>query len=272
MSGAFFVAYKQTEIENRKRMWSLCPFTIKQGDCLELMKDIPENSVDMILCDLPYGTTACKWDTVIPFKSLWEQYFRIAKSNAAICLFSAQPFTTQLIHSNLKHFRYCWYWQKNNKTGFAFARYQPMRCVEDVCVFYKKLPTYNPQGLKKVEKPKVRQKIKAHNESVYAIAKETGNSYISKYTNYPCHILQFKNEVASNKNRLHPTQKPVALLEYLIKTYTNENDVVLDNCMGSGSTGVAAINTNRRFIGIEKDDKYFEIAKQRIESAVFSLQ
>ncbi len=227
-------------------------------------------SVDFILCDLPYGTTNCEWDNIIPFEPLWEQYNRIIKSNGAIVLFSAQPFTTKLIHSNLKHFRYCWYWKKNNVTGFSYARYQPMRCIEDICVFYKKMPTYKPQGLKRVENPRIR-KPKEKKDSVYKTSTLL-NEHVQKYTNYPKHLLDFKNEVASNKNRLHPTQKPVKLLEYLINTYTNEGETVLDNCMGSGSTGVACVNTGRKFIGIEKEDKYFEIAKQRINNAVFSLQ
>lgn len=230
------------------------------GDCLELMKEIPDKSIDMILCDLPYGTTDCKWDVIIPFDLLWQQYSRIAKDNTAIVLFSAQPFTTKLIHSNLKKFKYCWYWKKNNATGGIFCKYQPMRCIEDICVFYDKMPTYNPQGLKKLEKIKVSQPV---GNGVY---KKKKNPSIQTHTGYPKHLLEFANE-ALNSKRLHPTQKPVKLLEYLIKTYTNEGDVVLDNCMGSGSTGVASVNTNRSFIGIEKDNDYFAIAKERIEQA-----
>ena len=251
-----------------KRWWGLCPQLI-QGDCLEVMKDIPDGSVDFILCDLPYGTTDCKWDSIIPFEPLWKQYNRIIKENGAIVLFAAQPFTTKLIQSNFKNFRYCWYWKKNNVTGGQFAKVQPMRCVEDICVFYKKAPTYNPQGLVKLEKPRTiyADKIKSN------VYKWRGGDVVTqKYTNYPKHLLKFKNEVSSNKNRLHPTQKPVALLEYLIKTYTSEGETVLDNCMGSGSTGVACVNTNRRFIGIENDNKYFEIARQRIEDVAFSMQ
>lgn len=230
------------------------------------MKDIPDNSIDLILCDLPYGTTDCKWDSIIPFERLWEQYSRIAKPETPIVLFAAQPFTTKLIHSNFKDFRYCWYWKKNNVTGALLCKVQPMRCIEDICVFYKKKPVYNPQGLKKLEQVKVRQPIESE---VYSKKK---NPSVQTHTGYPKHFLEFDNEAVSNKNRFHPTQKPVKLLEYLIKTYTNEGETVLDNCMGSGSTGVAAVNTNRRFIGIELENKYFDTAKQRINDAVFSLQ
>lgn len=233
------------------------------------MNEIPDECIDLILCDLPYGMTACKWDSIIPFNSLWSQYNRIIKSNGAIVLFSAQPFTTKLINSNLKDFRYCWYWEKNNVTGFSYARYQPMRCIEDICVFYKKMPSYNPQGLKKLDKPKKR-KGKQTEGGVYD-SETLSNDYVSYYTNYPKHLIKFVNEASSNKMRFHPTQKPVALLEYLIKTYTNKGETVLDNCMGSGSTGVACVNTGRKFIGIELDNKYYEIAKQRINNAVFSL-
>ena len=230
------------------------------GDCLELMQDLPTNSVDMILCDLPYGMTDCKWDSIIPFDMLWEQYNRIAKDNGAIVLFSAQPFTTKLIYSNLKHFKYCWYWKKRNATGFCFAKYQPMRMIEDICVFYKKAPRYNPQGLRKLEKPMVKRGQR-HGDSVYS--KALSKEYKQQYTNYPKNILEFDKD----KERHHPTQKPIALLEYLIKTYTNEGETILDNCMGSGSTGVAAANTNRRFIGMEITDHYYNIAKDRIHKA-----
>lgn len=201
-----------------------------KGDCLDIMSNLSDNSVDLILCDLPYGTTDCKWDIVIPFELLWNQYNRVIKDNGAIVLFSAQPFTTKLIHSNLKNFKYCWYWLKNNVTGFCFAKYQPMRKLEDVCVFYKKMPTYNPQGLIKVDNPTVKQSIKKDG-GIYK-ANALSKPYTTYYTNYPKHILEFNQD----KDRVHPTQKPVKLLEYLIKTYTNEGDLVLDNCMGSGST------------------------------------
>lgn len=233
-----------------------------KGDCLELMKGIPDGSVDLVLCDLPYGTTDCSWDSVLPFDQLWDHYNRVLKPNGAAVLFSAQPFTTQLISSNQRHFRYCWYWLKNQATGFTFAKYQPMRRVEDICVFYRKMPTYNPQGVQAImgSKARVRQKKASQKESIYgkgALLKE----HTPRFTNYPKNVLQFNTE-----RGLHPTQKPVPLLEYLVRTYTNEGDTILDNCMGSGSTGVAAKRVGgRHFIGIEQNEQYFEIARERIE-------
>jgi site-specific DNA-methyltransferase (adenine-specific) len=206
----------------------------------------------------PYGTTNCAWDTIIPFNELWEQYNRIIKDNGAIVLFSAQPFTTKLIQSNFKDFRYCWYWEKNNKTGAPFAKVQPMRCIEDICVFYKKKPTYNAQGLKKLDKPI--NKTRKNHTAIYGEIR--GKINPQRFTNYPHHLLKFNG--VSGKEREHPTQKPVELLEYLVKTYTNKKDVVLDNCMGSGSTGVACMNTGRSFIGFEMDKHYFNIALRRI--------
>ena len=230
---------------------------IKQGDCLELMKEIPDKSIDMILCDLPYGTTACKWDVVIPFEPLWEQYNRIIKDNGAIVLFGSQPFTTELNHSNLKMFRYEWIWIKNNSTGFQLANKRPLKKHEIISVFYRKQPTYNPQGLQ------VYGKINKRKSTGDNLSEMNNNEYIQRFTNYPTQILEF----GYDKEKLHPTQKPVALLEYLIKTYTNEGDVVLDNCMGSGSTGVACINTNRDFIGYELNEEYFNIAQNRLREA-----
>ena len=227
------------------------------GIAFELMKGIPDKSIDLILCDLPYGTTACKWDSIIPFEPLWEQYNRVIKDNGAIVLFSAQPFTTKLINSNIKNYRYNWYWKKNNKSAGILAKVQPMRCVEDICVFYKKKPIYNPQGLIKLEKPKVHNPRKS---KVYANKK---NPSIQMFTGYPHHLLEFNTP--AGKERHHPTQKPVELLEYLIKTYTNEGDVVLDNCMGAGSTCVACVNTNRNYIGFELDKKHFDTSRKRID-------
>ena len=228
------------------------------GNCLELMKDIPEGSVDLILCDPPYGTTDCKWDSVLPLDKLWEQYDRVLKPDGVAVLFAAQPFTTQLIMSNRKAFRYCWYWLKNQPTGFTYARYQPMRKVEDICVFYKKMPTYNPQGLTVVKGAKTR-KTRDRNPGAYRVPKDY--EYTPRFTNWPKNVLEYSTE-----RGLHPTQKPVPLLEYLVRTYTNPGDTVLDNCMGSGSTGVAVKRVGgRHFIGIEQNAEYYQTAKQRIE-------
>lgn len=227
------------------------------GDCLKLMDSIPNQSVDMVLCDLPYGTTACKWDSVIPFEPLWTQYHRVLKRNGAAVLFAAQPFTTKLIDSNFKNFRYCWYWKKSNVTGGVFAKVQPMRCIEDIVVFYRKAPTYNPQGLRRLDGERINR---AAVSGVYGKKK---NPSVQTHTGYPTHLLEFKKDFPQQ----HPTQKPVALLEYLIRTYTQPGETVLDNCMGSGSTGVACVNTGRDFIGMEQDKKYFDIAAARINAA-----
>lgn len=233
------------------------------GDCLKLMKDIPDGSVDLILCDLPYGTTSCTWDSVLPLSELWEQYDRILKKDGTAVLFSAQPFTTQLIQSNRKAFRYCWYWLKNHTTGFTFAKYQPMRKVEDICVFYRKHGVYNPQGLEKIKKlrKKVHQRAPLKDDTPYNVHEFVGKEYTPRFKNWPVNVLQFSAE-----RGYHPTQKPVPLLEYLVRTYTNEGDTVLDNCMGSGSTGVAVKRVGgRHFIGIEQNKVYFDIACERIE-------
>lgn len=231
------------------------------GNCLDIMMDLPSGSVDMILCDLPYGVTNCKWDSVLPFDLLWDQYNRILKPDGAAVLTAVltavQPFTTSLIHSNREHFRYCWYWKKNQPTGFPFAKVQPMREIEDIAVFYRRKPTYQPQGLVKLNKPFYRGKRGA---GVYDEMR--GTPALTEYTNYPMQVLEFKCE-----RGLHPSQKPVQLFEYLIRTYTHPGETVLDNCMGSGTTGVACVNTGRRFIGIELDKGYFEIAKKRINEA-----
>lgn len=231
------------------------------GDCMKLMQDIPTESIDLVLCDPPYGTTDCEWDSLLPFPELWREYDRLLKPNGAAVLFSAQPFTTQLIQSNRKNFRYCWYWLKNQVTGFAFAKYQPMRKVEDICVFYRKMPTYNPQGLVAIKEPKPQRKQWYRSDSVYK-ADTLMQEYTPRFKNYPKNVLQFNTE-----RGLHPTQKPVPLLEYLVKTYTNPGDTILDNCMGSGSTGVAVkrAGEGRKFIGIEQNKVYFDIAQKRIQ-------
>ena len=224
---------------------------LKQGDCLELMKDIPDGSVDLVLTDPPYGTTACKWDSVIPFESMWEQLNRIIKPNGAICLFGSEPFSSALRMSNIKNFKYDWIWQKSNVMGFLNAKKRPLKETENISVFNSKV--YYPQGLEINEKGENRRGKQTETLGKY----EPINK--SEYKNYPRTILQFKSE-----RGCHPTQKPVALLEYLIRTYTNEGETVLDFTMGSGSTGVACVNTNRNFIGIELDENYFKIAKERI--------
>ena len=227
-----------------------------QGDCLELMKDIPNKSVDMILCDLPYGTTACKWDNVIPFEPLWEQYNRIIKDNGAIVLFGSEPFSSKLRLSNLKMYKYDWIYEKSKATLFTQCKKRPLNSHEYISVFYKKQPVYNAQM--NIGKPyRARRNIKQQKEWLFGLKRNDNDG-----TRYPRTVLKFKS--GDRDIRLHPTQKPIALLEYLIKTYTNENELVLDNCMGSGSTGVACVNTNRNFIGIELDENYFNIAKERI--------
>ena len=259
-----------------------------QGDCLEQMNKIADHSVDLILCDLPYGTTDRKgikdkgdnrllsWDTVIPLDKLWEQYKRVIKERGAIVLTADQPFTSQLILSNLNWFKYEWIWKKKKTTGFLLANYRPMKQTEDIVVFspagaaaasrHGGNMTYNPQGLieKNVKKKNSAKRLgnflhnPEHMGKGNKLLHET--EYEQKYTNYPSEIIEF----GLDKDATHPTQKPVALMDYLIKTYSNENEVVLDNCMGSGTTGVSAIKCNRKFIGIEKDKNYFNLASERI--------
>lgn len=231
---------------------------LMQGDCLELMKGIPDGSVDMILCDLPYGTTRNKWDSMIPLDKLWNEYKRIIKNNGCIALFAQTPFDKVLGASNLNMLRYEWIWQKDNGTGFLNAKKMPMKIHENILVFYKSHPIYNPQ-MRTGFKPYMQMSGKGssnYGEQVRVLTKNNGERY-------PVDVVQFMRD----KHKIHPTQKPVALLEYLIRTYTNEGETVLDNCMGSGSTGVACINTERNFIGIELDPVYFEVAKYRIEEA-----
>lgn len=237
---------------------------VHEGDCLTVMKDIADKSVDMILCDLPYGTTRNKWDSIIPLDKLWAQYERVIKGNGAIVLTAQTPFDKVLGVSNLSLLKYEWVWQKEKGTGHLNAKKMPLKDHENVLVFYKKLPTYNPQfsvgkaykhAPSKSEKPVTNYN---HFEKV---------DTVSEGKRYPKTVIQFKSDSQFGK-ALHPTQKPVALFEYLINTYTNEGDVVLDNCLGSGTTAVAAINTNRNFIGIEREPEYVAIAQRRIDEAL----
>ena len=242
-------------------------YKLYQGDCLEVMKNIEDRSVDLILTDPPYGTSSCSWDSIIPFESMWEQLNRIIKPKNAIILFATQPFTSKLICSNINHFKYCWTWDKGKVGGFTSAKLKPLKLFEDICVFSqgktancnKNNMVYYPQGL--IEVNKISRSSNDKSPTGYARPSQT-KFYNQQYTNYPKQLIKFNLD----KNRVHPTQKPVALLEYLIKTYTLEGETVLDFTMGSGSTGVACLNTNRNFIGIELDEGYFEIAKERIKS------
>ena len=244
-----------------------------QGDCLELMKKIPDKSIDMILCDLPYGTTACKWDTIIPFEPLWEQYKRIIKDNGAIVLMASQPFTSKLVMSNIKMFKYEWIWEKTCGSNFCTVKYQPLKQHENVLVFCDGKISYNPimqeregSGLKRIKSPYLSNTVAGE-----YVNKLKTNVKGKQYPDlkYPSSIQYFNER---NKDRgYHPTQKPVALFEYLIKTYTNEGELVLDNCAGSGTTGVACKNLNRNCILIEKDKGYFVIAQERITQTTQEL-
>ena len=230
------------------------------GDCLELMKDIPDKSIDMILCDLPYGTTACKWDTIIPFEPLWEQYKRIIKDNGAIVLTASQPFTSSLVMSNAKMFKYNFVWIKPQGVDPFLAKIRPLNNIEDVLVFCNGKLNYYPQMTEGKPYNRVRDKTPRLKETNNKIMTQTET--MNTGDRLPTRTLFFKQE-----RSLHPTQKPVPLFEYLIKTYTNEGDLVLDNCIGSGTTAVACINTGRNFIGIEKDEEYFNIAQKRVKEA-----
>lgn len=236
-----------------------------QGDCLEIMKQIPDKSIDMVLCDLPYGRTSCSWDIIIPFDKLWEQYKRIIKKNGAILLFGNEPFSSLLRCSNLDWYKYDIYWEKERLTNIQQVKRRVGKTVETISVFYKKQCTYNPQMIKH-EGPKVSNKVK---NGKLGLLTDGGNKKVKEYMDtgyrYPTQVWKFKRDCLTSN--LHPTQKPVALLEELIKTYSNEGDVVLDNCMGSGSTGVACVNTDRRFIGIELNNEYYQIAENRIYGA-----
>ena len=236
------------------------------GDCLERMSDIPDGSVDMVLCDLPYGTAACKWDSIIPFEPLWEHYWRVAKPNAAVVLTAAQPFTTALIASQMDRFKYCWVWDKVSVTGFANAKKQPLRHLEDVVVFYQSPPPYNPQGLECIGKTRKNSAsiggatVKGeHLSNGKGSMRTAGLIRTQEFTNYPKQRLEISRE-----RGLHPTQKPVALFEYLIRTYTDEGMLVLDNCAGSGTTAIAAERTGRRWLCIEREPSYYYPAVGRV--------
>ena len=239
-------------------------YKLYQGDCIELMKDIPDGSVDLVLTDPPYGTTACKWDSVIPFEPMWEQLNRIIKPNGAICLFGSEPFSSALRMSNIKNFKYDWIWDKRIPSGMSYARFQPMRQTENISVFSNGKTVYNPQMVKR-DKP-IKKGGNKYSPSAPIQACKEGKDFKKTYEyKNPINLIVFDK---IRKGSLHPTQKPVPLLEYLIRTYTNEGETVLDFTMGSGSTGVACVNTNRNFIGIELDEEYFKIAENRIKQAI----
>lgn len=231
---------------------------IYNEDCLEGMKRIPSGSVDMILCDLPYGTTANKWDSIIPLEKLWAQYERVIKVNGAIVLTSSQPFTTKLISSNIERFKYTWIWEKSRFANQMLAKYQPLKIHEDINVFSIDTHNYYPQGLIEVNK-QTKQGVRVSDNNGGG---KRNSVYNQTHTNYPRSILKYE----SVGNTVHPTQKPVPLFEYLIKTYTNKNETVLDNCMGSGTTAIACMNTERNFIGFELDKTYYEKSLERIKN------
>lgn len=230
------------------------------GDCLDVMKDLPDNEIDLILCDLPYSLTVLEWDNIIPLEPLWEQYNRIAKENAAMVFTASQPFTTILISSNIKNFRYEWIWEKPQGTNPMSAKFMPLKSHENILVFYRKKPTYNPQMWQSTPYSGFKSNTKNIGEAYGNLKSQHRDN--TDGSRYPKTVLKFKQEKG-----YHPTQKPVQLMEYLIKTYSNEGDLVLDNTMGSGTTGVAAIQCNRKFIGIESDSTYYDIAMKRIQQA-----
>lgn len=236
---------------------------LQRGDCLELMGNIPDRSIDMILCDLPYGTTACKWDSVIPFGPLWGHYQRIIKERGAIVLTASNHFTGALIMSNPRWFRYTLVWHKPTPTGHLNANRMPMRAHEDICVFYKRLPTYNPQKTKGHPR-KVSTAEHKRDSKKTAVYGDHGLTTYDSTERFPTSVLAFPTD--TQKSALHPTQKPVGLMEYLVKTYTNEGETVLDNAMGSGTTGVACKRLGRKFLGIEKDPEHFDTALGRLTS------
>lgn len=240
--------------------------SLMHGDTIEQMAKLPNGCVDMILCDLPFGTTKCKWDSIIPFDKLWEQYKRIIKPNGAIVLFGSEPFSSLLRVSNLEEFKYDWIWEKPHGTGFLNANKQPIRAHETISVFYAGQPVYNPIKTRgHIRKTSTKRK---DTTEVYGL--QTGEHSYDSTERFPRSVQVFSSD--KQTSALHPTQKPVALCEYLIKTYTNEGETVLDNTMGSGTTGVACVNLGRKFIGIERDEKYFAIATKRIDEAMNPIQ
>ena len=241
-------------------------YQLYNGDCLDVMATLPDKSVDAIITDPPYGTTACKWDSVIPFEPMWEQLKRIIKPRGAIVLFGSQPFTSALVMSNPKMFKYTWVWDKVKPNGMAYARHQPMRVTEDIMIFCNDTAIYNPQKIDR-NKPRTYRNYSHSDVNGGTLGKMDRNLVTDFF--YPKNLLSVSN--ANQRERLHPTQKPQLLMEYLVKTYTNEGDTVLDFTMGSGTTGAACGNTGRRFVGIERDAGYFAIASQRIEAAYHPL-
>jgi len=238
------------------------------GDCLELMKEIPDGAVDMILADPPYGTTACKWDTIIPLEPMWKQLKRVIKPNGAIVMTASQPFTTILIASNIKMFKYEWIWKKSRSTGFQNSKFAPMRNHEDIVVFYENPPVFNQHTLVKLAKPIKSWRRNGKGGNLLNGVNTYGKDKLQQFTNYHKTVLEIKNEHNVGK---HPTQKPVALMEYLIKTYTNEGEIVLDFTIGSGTTAVACIRTFRKFIGFEIEPKYVDITEERLKQEVLGL-
>ena len=239
---------------------------LKQGDCLSLMPDIPDKSVDMILCDLPYGTTKCAWDVIIPFQDLWNEYLRIAKEDACIALFGQEPFSSLLRTSNISMYKYDIYWEKERLTNINQVKRRVGKTVETISIFYNKQCTYNPQMLVHKGKP-VSHKVKSGRLGKLTDSQNKQvREYIDTGYRYPTQVWKYQRDCLTSN--LHPTQKPIALIETLIRTFTDEGDTVLDCCMGSGSTGIACINTGRGFIGIELEDKYYKIAENRIKNHV----
>lgn len=236
-----------------------------QGDCLEVMKGIPDKSIDLVLADIPYGTTRCSWDSVIPLEPMWEELKRITKPSSAIVMTAAQPFTSNLIMSNINMSKYTWVWNKVLPRGHLNAKKMPLRVFEDIVVFYSKPCTYNPQKTKGHKRKVARTKYTKEGDGSQVYGKESRDTFYDSDERYPTGIIEIST--ANQHGKVHPTQKPVALMEYLIKTYSNEGDVVLDFTCGSGTTGIAAKNLNRDFIGIEMDEGYFKVAQERIEKA-----